>query len=199
MRVMAMAFLLALGAVPALASPGDLAARLHHGGYVLVMRHAHAPDQPPAPGDVDAGNPSRERQLDQEGRDQAKAVGQALRRLQVPVGLVFSSPTYRAMETARLLDVGKARPVPQLGDQGHSMQRITGLAPTAWLQQTAAGMPPAGRNVLIVTQMPNIAAAFPQDAKSLHDGEVLVFKPDGHGGAALVARVTPGDWAGMTR
>jgi hypothetical protein len=43
--------------------------------------------------------------------------------------------------------------------------------------------------------MPNIAAAFANDAEGLQDGETLVFKPDGHGHATLVAKVPIQDWA----
>lgn len=37
---------------------------LQHGGYVIVMRHAHAPETPPSKGDADRSNPNKERQLD---------------------------------------------------------------------------------------------------------------------------------------
>lgn len=195
MKIPAAALCLAVLAVPALAAPGSLAVRLCHGGYVLVMRHAHAPDAPPR--QAAAGNPGHERQLDREGRDSATAMGAALRRLAIPVGPVFSSPTYRALETVRLLGVGSPRPVPQLGDQGRSMQRIAGASPTLWLKTKVAEVPPKGSNMLLVTQMPNIAAAFPWEAGKLGDGETLVFRPDGHGRAVLAGQIPIGDWQAM--
>jgi hypothetical protein len=55
--------------------------------------------------------------------------------------------------------------------------------------------PKAGTDTFIVTHMPNIAAAYPDDAKALADGEALVFHPDGKGGAELVAHIKIDDWA----
>ena len=43
-----------------------------------------------------------ERQLDEKGRTTAAAMGDALRRLKIPIGEVLTSPAYRARETARL-------------------------------------------------------------------------------------------------
>jgi hypothetical protein len=47
--------------------------------------------------------------------------------------------------------------------------------------------------------MPNIAASFPDRAKDLKDGETLIFKPDGHGHAELVAKVAIEEWPRMAR
>lgn len=49
-------------------------------------------------------------------------MGKALRELKIPIGEVDSSPTYRALETVRLAQLGKARPVVELGDGGRGMQ-----------------------------------------------------------------------------
>jgi hypothetical protein len=45
-----------------------------------------------------------------------------------------------------------------------------------------------------VTHLPNIAAAFPQFASGLADGEALIFGPDGKGNAILLARVKIDEW-----
>src|SRR6186713_409470 len=86
-----------------------LLTRLQKGGYVIVMRHASSPRQVP---DKQAANPDNvklERQLDEAGRAGARAMGAALRSLRIPVGEVLSSPTYRAMETARLAQLPNVR------------------------------------------------------------------------------------------
>jgi hypothetical protein len=49
-------------------------------------------------------------------------------------------------------------------------------------------------NTIIVTHMPNIAAAFPDNANGLQDGETLIFAPDGNGHARLAATVLIEDW-----
>lgn len=184
------------GTVCVLAAPlsPDLVKELRQGGYVLVMRHAASPATPPDKAAAHPDNVALERQLDEKGRTTAEAMGRAFKSLHIPVGQVFSSPTYRARETAKLADFGTPKTVPELGDQGHSMARLSGPGPAAWLKAKAAEKPAAGRDTLIVTHMPNIVAAFPDDASGLQDGETLVFRPDGQGHAALVAKVPIEDW-----
>ena len=183
--------LLCAFAVPAAAQP-SLIPLLKAGGYVLVMRHAHSPATPPAPSAADPANRSAERQLDAEGIKQAEAIGRGLKAGGVPIGPVWSSPTFRAGQTVQLMGL-KAQTRTELGDGGASMATsAAGQAGTAWLKAKAAEAPPPGMNVLIVTHGPNIGLAF--GLKDLGDGEAAVFKPDGKGGAALAGRIRPGDW-----
>jgi hypothetical protein len=89
--------------------------------------------------------------------------------------------------------------VPELGDAGHSMAPIQTNGPAAWLRAHAAMTPAPGHDTLIVTHMPNIVAAFPTDAPGIGDGEALVFRPDGKGGATLVAKVPIGEWPALAK
>jgi phosphohistidine phosphatase SixA len=178
-------------------SGAKLADALRSGGYVLVMRHASSPSAPPA--SPDPGNTARERQLDDRGKASARAMGAALRTLKIGIGKVYCSPTFRARQTVALLDVGKPELVPALGDSGHSMARIRTKGPADWLRAHVAQRPAPGRDTLIVTHMPNLVAAFPTDAPGLGDGETLVFRPDGKGGAALVAKVPITAWPGLAK
>jgi phosphohistidine phosphatase SixA len=45
-------------------------------------------------------NVNRERQLDEQGRAGAVAMGKAVREWKIPMGDIFSTPAYRALETA---------------------------------------------------------------------------------------------------
>jgi len=185
------------GFVSASAAPvsGDLIKALREGGYVLVMRHASSPATPPVQSAADPENTGLERQLDDKGRKSAEAMGRAFRAMRIPLGEILSSPTYRARETIKLAGFGVPKTVVELGDQGHSMARLNGPGPAAWLKARAAEKPASGHDTLIVTHMPNITAAFPDDAAGIQDGEALIFKPDGHGQASMVARVPIEDWA----
>jgi phosphohistidine phosphatase SixA len=165
---------------------------LRQGGYVIVMRHASSPGQPPSKQDADPENVKLERQLDAHGRASAAAMGKAFRALKIPVGNVLSSPTYRALETVRLARFGEAKTYPELGDGGKSMQGATD-AQAAFLQKQVTQLP-KGSNTLIVTHMPNLMRAFPKLATGLTDGEALIFGPDGKGGTAFVARVKIDEW-----
>lgn len=171
-----------------------IVAALHTGGYVLVLRHASAPRTPPAPAQADADNAQHERQLDDQGRASARAMGEAMRRLRIPIGQVLSSPTYRALETVRLAQLGQPTTYSQLGDGGQSMQADSTGTRAAWLRAKVAESPTAGTNTIIVTHFPNVNEAFPKDAAGLADGEALVFRPDGHGGALVIGRITIEEW-----
>jgi len=166
---------------------------LQRGGYVIVMRHASSPQTPPTKENADPQNTNLERQLDENGRTTATAFGDAIRSLKIPVGQVLSSPTYRALETARYAQLPTPMPLPELGDNGRSMQN-TNQSQSAWLQEQVTKFP-RGSNTILITHQPNIAAAFPQGSTNLSDGEALIFGPDGKGGAALVARVKIDEWA----
>jgi phosphohistidine phosphatase SixA len=175
----------------------SLVQQLRKGGYVFLLRHAHSPASPPAKEIGDASNLSLERQLDEQGRDTAKAMGEAIKKLHIPIGLVLSSPTYRAMETVRLAGLGPARPTSQLGDGGQSMMRDAVGGQASWLRRTVASQPKFGSNTLLVTHMPNIQTAFPEDAADLSDGEMLVFHPENEGGTKLVAKIKIEDWPSL--
>jgi phosphohistidine phosphatase SixA len=168
---------------------------LQRGGYVLVMRHASSPSEPPVRKSADAENTRDERQLDEKGRSRATAMGRALHELKIPVGEVLSSPTYRALETVRYAQLGTARTYSELVDDGKSMQGGTETQ-AHWLQNKVTQFP-SGTNTFIVTHNPNITAAFPQIGSPVADGEALVFGPDGKGGATMIARIKIEEWPSM--
>ena len=177
-------------------SGASLVAALRQGGYVLVMRHTSSPPARPAKEAADPENTNRERQLDQVGRDTARAMGAAFKTLGIPVGAVLSSPTYRALETVRLAALGHAEAFAEIGDGGQSMAKVSG-SPTEWLRAKAGEPPQSGTDTIIVTHMPNIAAAFGDAANGIADGEAMVFRPDRKGAAEFVARIKVEEWPAL--
>lgn len=196
MRILRALLLLSLAGVgvDAQTAPLDdqVMAQLRRGGYVLVMRHASSPRQPPAKEQANADNVKLERQLDSAGRRAATAMGDAMRALSIPVVAVLSSPTYRAMETVRLAGFASPEIVDELGDGGQSMQGVTDAQGT-WLRRKA-GEPPLRGNLLLVTHQPNLSKAFPSWGASVEDGETVVVRPDGKGGTTIVARIRIDRW-----
>ena len=163
---------------------------LQAGGHVIVMRHASSPrDVPPNP---NPDNVPPERQLDEKGRTSATAMGDTLRRLKIPIGEVMTSPTYRARETARLVRLPNPRPATELGEGSGTMQAVSS-AQTEWLQKRVKEFP-RGTNTVLVTHVPNITAAFPDQTPAAAEGEAFVFGPDGKGGARLVGRIKIEEW-----
>ncbi len=173
----------------------ELVTALRHGGYVILMRHASSPRTPPEGAKADPENLQHERQLDEVGRDSARAMGSALHRLRIPIGQVLSSPTYRALETVRLAQLGRPWTSDELGDGGQSMRPDANSTRGAWLRAKVAEPPKPGTDTVIVTHYPNISEAFPGAAKDLADGEALIFRPRGHSGSELVARVRIEEWS----
>ena len=174
-------------------SKNDLADALRAGGYVIVMRHASSPRQRPDASTADPDNVNRERQLDEKGRRQAQAMGEALHRLGIPVGKVLSSPAYRALETARQMGFSDIDIADELGNQG---MRVSRKAYVAWLRADVV-KPPASGNRLLITHGPNVVGAFPGYAAGMQAGEALIFHPDGKGGTVMVSRIQITDWPSL--
>ncbi|HWL63575.1 MAG TPA: histidine phosphatase family protein [Steroidobacteraceae bacterium] len=183
--------LLATSPLVAQTIPAATLASLRDGGFVIVMRHANSPRETPDAATANADNAGRERQLDATGRRDASAMGAALKRLRIPFNEVLSSPTYRALETARLLDVGKAKPADQLSNEGMA---AASQARAEWLREQVAHGTQAGGNRLLITHGPNISAAFPDYSAGMGEGDALVFDPRGKDGPVMVQRVKIGDW-----
>lgn len=182
---------LTAGAV-ALAQPAPpVIAALKAGGLVLVMRHAHAPQQPPAPEDAAPGNTTIERQLDARGAKDAAAIGQGLRAFAIPIRAVLVSPAFRARQTATQVGFADAAATPELGDNAQSMAGVT-EAQARWLRGQVA-TPVATGNLLLITHAPNLTRAFPDWGGSVAEGEIVVVRPGADGGTVL-ARVLPDQW-----
>ena len=160
---------------------------------------ANSPAAPPDRSMADPENTKLERQLDEPGRSTARAMGEAFRTLRIPVGDVLSSPTYRARQTVRFASFGEPRIRAELDEGAQGMQAAAEATRSDWLRTQAGTAPRPGTNTIIVTHTPNIVGAFQQSGANVAAGESLVFRPDGKGGATLVARVKIADWPGLER
>lgn len=77
-------------------------------GYVLLMRHALAPGIGD-PANFKVTDCATQRNLNEEGRQDAREIGQWLARREVKILRVETSRWCRAKETAQLLNIGKVR------------------------------------------------------------------------------------------
>lgn len=82
-------------------------------GYVLLLRHTLAPGVGD-PENFKLNDCSTQRNLSQVGREDAKSVGDWLKRRDIKIARVESSRWCRAKETAQLLDIGRVRLNPNL-------------------------------------------------------------------------------------
>jgi phosphohistidine phosphatase SixA len=190
----------------AASSRNDWVNDLRWGGYVIVFRHGAttADQETDAMNDPKAdltGNPAAgksERQLNDVGRAQARAIGAALRKLGIPVGMVLTSPLQRAVDTGMLMAFGEVTVVPDLAETGPVLSPEENGRRAQALRTLAAMPPPADTNMVIVSHAANIVDAFGRPWSDVGEGEASVFEPDGQGSFRLVVRVPAGEWARLS-
>lgn len=176
--------------------------KLRLGGYVIVLRHGATNSE--VAGRDPMSNPNWrtivERQLSDEGRAQAMEIGKALRDLGIPVSAVVTSPSQRAVDTARLLGFGKVRTEPDLGEAGPVISPEDNERRADVLRDLVGFHKAADGNLVIVTHKPNLVEAFGRDWGNVREGEASVFEPDFAGaGYKLVARVPADQWSRLAR
>jgi broad specificity phosphatase PhoE len=172
----------------------DLLARLRQGGHIIFIRHAATePTQDnPRP---DLADPSTQRNLSDAGRNQARQLGRAIRRLRIPVGTVLASPYTRTRETAELaFGRDRVRVTRDLLNEAFPGTDDEDLARR--LRRLLATRPPAGQNTVLVSHGFNLQEAT---GLSVAEGESAVFTPGDAGRRSLVARVTAEEWPSLAQ
>jgi phosphohistidine phosphatase SixA len=185
---------LVAGSAWAQSSPpvGAIVTLLRAGGYVIVFRHGatHA-DQ----ASLNLNDVAKQRQLNDKGRADAKAAGEAFKAAGVPIGKSSSSRFARAVETARLIGGMEPEATPDVSEGGLVVTSNENNRRAQALRTIAATLAAAGTNTLVVTHKANILDAFGQDWFEIKEGEASIFKPDGKGAFTLIARVPIDLWA----
>jgi phosphohistidine phosphatase SixA len=165
-------------------SPGGASAwqALAAGGAVALVRHARAPGTGDPPG-FRLEDCATQRNLSDDGREQARRLGATLRERGVEVSRVLSSRWCRALDTARLA-TGRAEAFPPLdsffGDRSEE------AAQTEAVRREIQSWRGPG-TLLMVTHQVNVTALtgiYPRE------GEMLVLVP-GEGGPKLLGRLEP--------
>ncbi|UFZ07973.1 histidine phosphatase family protein [Bradyrhizobium ontarionense] len=189
--------------LPAMASseplPADLIDHLRSGGYVIVFRHGATVSVQAKADSMSRPNAPAQRQLNEEGRAQAKSIGESMRKLRIPVALVLTSPVQRAVDTGKLLGFGEVSASPDLAESGPESAPDDNNRRAQALRRLATERPPAGSNVVIVSHKPNIVDAFGPDWSDVREGEASVFESDGNGGYKLVVRIQANAWIELAR
>ena len=185
MRLALLSFL--FFACPALAQPSpEVVSQLREGGYVLYLRHTSTDFSQNDSRMTSFEDCATQRNLTDRGRDEARAIGEHVKRLEIPIGEVLASPFCRTMETARLA-FGKAtatkdvRGGPASDDAGRY----------AALRKLLSTKIPKGQNLVISSHgNPFHAIAGPP---YLAEGEMAVVKPEGQR-FNVIARIRLTDW-----
>ncbi len=155
---------------------------LKAGGYIIFFRHGRTPDYA-EPSVKDFADCSRQRNLNELGRVQARSIGEAFGELGFKIDKVVASPYCRCMDTARLAfgHVEVARDVGDGGDRAIMRTRFT-TAPKDGFNDVIVGHGSAGGLI---------------GEEFLHEAEAVVLKPLGDGKFEPIARVRAEGWAQM--
>lgn len=193
-RVVAVLSIVGVLALPsAQASGSGLGEQLQRGGVILVIRHAATDQSKPDQDPVDLNDCRTQRNLSAQGRQDAKLIGQAVRRLKLRIGAVLSSRFCRTRETAELA-FGRATISPAL------LNTITSEHDAAWRRQIRAARalfgtkPAAGRVTVLVTHGVVVGDVT---GDTLEEGETLVYRPLGNSKFRLIGRILPRAWAAL--
>jgi phosphohistidine phosphatase SixA len=95
----------------------DLLTALRAGGYVIYFRHADTDHSQNDQRMTSVDDCTTQRNLTDRGREHARAIGEAIRALQIPIGAVLASPLCRTVETA-VLAFGSAQKSPAAREAG---------------------------------------------------------------------------------
>ena len=141
---------------PVLASEDDEAlwSALRSGDHLVLMRHALAPGTGD-PAGFTLGDCDTQRTLSEQGREQARRIGDRFRANGILVAGVYASQWCRSFETAELLALGPVQALPSLNsffqayDRGDSQTR----ALRNWIAKQALGRP-----LVLVTHQVNITS-----------------------------------------
>ena len=164
---------------------------LRAGGFTLYFRHTATDFSQNDAAMKGYDECALQRNLSEEGRRQARAVGEWVRRLSLPVGEVIASPFCRTMETGRLM-FGRAEPSTVVrGYEGTSSANADYTKLVALL----ASPPAKGGTLRMITTHGNPFRAI-AGPPHLQEGEAAVLKPLGQS-FAVVARIKVGDWEGL--
>ncbi|RIL08360.1 hypothetical protein DCC79_13995, partial [bacterium] len=132
----------------------------------------------------------RQRLLSDAGRDDARAIGETVRRLGIPVGRVVASPWCRTRETAELAFGGAEVARGKLFDTGYLASGSDEWQRYIDALRGMLGERPGGGNTVIVGHMPPLRDAA---GVTLAESEAAIFRPAG-GDFDFLARTGPGGW-----
>jgi hypothetical protein len=127
----ALALSLIVASMGAVADERDAWAALVNGSHVALVRHGNAPPGYGDPPGFKIDDCATQRNLDELGRAQARAVGEAFRQHGVQVDKILSSPLCRCLETARLMALGPVESVLAVASSDRSPEGLPALCPSS--------------------------------------------------------------------
>lgn len=174
-------------------SGAELLAALRGGGYILYFRHADTDFRQKDTNMRSVDDCANQRNLTDRGRDHARAIGEALRALRIPIGPVLASPLCRTVETA-VLAFGHAERSAAAIETGPE----TPGTPNRFsaLRDLLSSVPPEGTNTVIVGHAYRFYSLV--GGQYLEEGEAGIVRPTGSG-FTQVARAGLVQWRELAK
>lgn len=165
----------------------ELLTALRQGGFVLYFRHTATDFGQSDEGMTSYADCAKQRNLTEQGREQAREIGAAIRQLKIPVGKVLSSPYCRTTETATLA-FGRAEKSRDLTG-GPVSSEPTRYAPLR--KQLGTAPKPVTNTMLVGHGNPFRSIA---GAPHLSEGEAALIEPLGESAFRIRARIRIEQW-----
>jgi phosphohistidine phosphatase SixA len=169
---------------PAAAADDEVAKLLREGGAVIAFRHALAPGTFDPPG-FKPGVCSTQRNLSDEGRAQARRIGEWFKSAGLQPARVRSSPWCRCLDTATLA-FGKVEPWAALGSPRGATEATNAESLAELRRALAAASAPRRPFEVWVTHMFVLSDLARTNSAS---GEGLVLRADAAGTPKVLARL----------
>jgi phosphohistidine phosphatase SixA len=171
----------------------SIAVVLPKGGLVILVRHGATFSNQADTDPFNLADVTKQRNLNEKGKQLARSFGDALRAAHVPVGEVYTSQFNRAYETAVLAGFKDIEKTADLSEGGLVVTPDENNRRATALRAMLAKAPAKGENTILITHKPNIVDALGKGWFDVKEGEASIFKPEG-GSYRLIGRLQMEDW-----
>lgn len=158
---------------------------LRGGGHVVLIRHTTTVPGIGDPTGFRLGDCATQRNLSEQGRSEARAIGEAFTRREIPVGEVLTSEWCRCVDTAQLA-FGAARTWSALNSNFNDQERAK-AEKNAEARRRLSRRPENG-NLILVTHNFNIRDLT---GVSAAQGEMVVLLPEPGGTFRVLGTLSP--------
>jgi broad specificity phosphatase PhoE len=172
----------------------EIAQALRVGGLVVVVRHGATFSDQADTDPLNFENVAAQRNLNDKGKALARAFGDALRQVDIPVGKVYTSKYNRAYETAVIAGFKDIEKTADLTEGGLVVSPNENNRRIDAFYKMIGTAPNPGTNTILITHKPNIVDALGKDWFDVKEGEASIFRPE-NGSYKLLARLQMDEWS----
>jgi phosphohistidine phosphatase SixA len=169
---------------PAARAAEDTWAVMKRPGHVVLVRHANAPESVTESEDMDLKNCAIQRNLDEAGRVQARRIGDLFRAYGIRRVRLVASQYCRAIDTAKLMNLGPVQQLPALNIV--YLSRPASMREAAEKTRQFMKTIPAQQLAVLVTHVGNIQAIA---GVMVASGEMVVVHLDASGAVVVDGRI----------